>query len=436
MNSSRFSRAQAPVWALIYPFILTCLFSLLTLPTQAGDWPQINGPTRDGHAAKDEKAVDPTKAPSLSWKHPVGEGFAGPVVSGDACYVFHRKDRQEVLQILDRKTGAIRHETAFASTYRGGVNSDRGPRCVPIVQSKQVFLFGASGELHAVDATTGKAQWSRNAYGDYKGQEGYFGAGATPIVVGDLVLVNVGGRGGAGVVAFDTATGKTRWKTGDERASYSSPVRFSMPSQAAKSATSAGDQVIFITRMNCLALNATDGSPLFRIPFGKSGATVNAAMPLVVGDRLFLSSSYGVGARWIDLKATKTADASLWSNDETLSSQYASAVHIDGRLYGTHGREDIGVADFRCVDAASAKILQEETGFGMSHIIVLEKKQLLILQLDGTLKIAEVTPTGFTMQASHSLANGLTRSMPAYANRQVLLRNNEGDDSELFCWEF
>jgi len=50
-----------------------------------------------------------------------------------------------------------------------------------------------------------------------------------------------------------------------------------------------------------------------------------------------------------------TTAKTLWSNDNTLSSQYSTPVEHNGFLYGIHGREDVGVAELRCIETATGK---------------------------------------------------------------------------------
>src|SRR6185295_9030292 len=102
-------------------------------------------------------------------------------------------------------------------------------------------------------------------------------------------------------VALDLASGRTLWKSTDELASYSSPA----------AATIDGERhVVFVTRLNVVSVDPHSGNVRFRFPFGARGPTVNAATPLVLGDHLFVSSSYGVGARWA--KIDKGGAKELW----------------------------------------------------------------------------------------------------------------------------
>ena len=115
-------------------------------------------------------------------------------------------------------------EASFPAIYRGGVDPDLGPRCVPVVRGDRVIVYGAAGDLHAVAVDDGRTLWSRQLGTDYRADEGYFGAGSTPLVVDSLVIVAVGGQPDAGLVAVGLDDGKTRWAAIDSEAAYASPV--------------------------------------------------------------------------------------------------------------------------------------------------------------------------------------------------------------------
>ena len=401
-------------------FLLGCLLSIsLTLTSRAGDWPQILGPNRDGKAVGESLPDKLPDTPTVAWEFKCGEGFAGPAVANGVVYLFHRQGDQDILQTLDLKTGKPGWETKYPATYRGGINSDRGPRCVPTVQNNTVLLHGAGGHLHAIDATTGKAVWTRDTWRDFNGLEGYFGAGSSPIIFAKKVVLNTGGRGENGVAAFDLKTGKTLWQAVDERASYSAPIAWK-------------GQAIFITRLQTLAINPENGELQWQVPFGKRGPTVNGALPVVADGHLFLTASYGIGARWFKLPQGDGAPAEIWSGDKQLSSQYATPIYLNGFLYGSHGREDVGRASFRCIEAATGEVKWEQDDFGMTHVIGVGD-QLLIHRIDGQLQIATANPEGLKPKATWTLATAICRSLPAFSQGHYLYRINRETDSKLVC---
>ena len=411
----------APAFARLRLMVLIVSLSLCGVcdRAQAGDWPQILGPGRNGIAV-DEPAVDrwPAGGPKPRWEFPVGDGFAGPAVAGGKVIVFHRVDdpksgAQERAQCLDAQSGKSLWQTDFPTSYRGSISNDHGPRCVPLIDRETVYLFGAGGGLHAVSLAEGKKLWSRETAKEFAAPSGYFGAGSTPLLVGDHLIVNVGGRIGQGVVAFHRSTGKTVWASSDEQASYSAPIVAQVGNQP---------QVIMITRLNCVGLDPLKGRIAWSLPFGNRGPTVNAATPLVSGEHLFLSASYGIGARWIDL--SQQPPKVEWENDTTMSSQYSTSVLLDGAMYGVHGRDDVGDAELRCFDPRTGKVHWSQAGFGVATLI-LTQKTLLALKTDGTLELVQAVPDKYQPLGSASVFSSTTRALPALSNGVLFARDTE-----------
>jgi len=284
---------------------------------------------------------------------------------------------------------------------------------VPLIHDGYVYLHGAQGDLHCVSLETGQTRWSRPARKEFKSPEGYFGVGSTPIVEDGKLIVNVGGRTDSGLVAFSLDTGKTLWKAMDDRASYSSPT----------AATIAGERhVIFVTRMNCVSVDPANGKVRFQFPFGKRGATVNAATPLVFNDHLFLSASYGVGAVYAKLTPNKATV--LWQSDDVMSSQFSTAVYRTGHLYGVDGREDLGVARLRCIDAKTGKVLWTEDGFGMAALI-LAGDNLVILKTNGELVLAKPSPEQFNKLDSARIFKTPSMALPALSEGRLYARDTK-----------
>jgi outer membrane protein assembly factor BamB len=347
--------------------------------------------------------------------YPLGSGYAGPAVVGTQVIVFHRVGDVERVEALETTTGQSQWQADFPADYAGGYNPDSGPRCVPLVHDGRVFAFGASGRLHAVNLADGRHIWSRALAQDYEAPEGYFGAGSTPIVAGDKVLVNVGGRSGAGIVALDLESGETRWTSTDERVSYASPTSAMLHGEP---------HYLFLTRMNLVSIDAANGETRFAYPFGKSGLTVTATTPLVFDNRIFLSASYNIGAELLDVAADGKMRR-LWSGDNVLSSQYTTAVYSDGYLYGTHGREDSSqLAELRCVDAQSGKVLWKQPGVGVAHLIQAGDKLLVVQVQTGELLLVRAQSTGYQELGRVKISDDALRALPALSGGVLYLRTN------------
>jgi outer membrane protein assembly factor BamB len=169
-----------------------------------------------------------------------------------------------------------------------------------------------------------------------------------------------------------------------------------------------------------VSIDPSDGAVRFRFPFGARGPTVNAANPLILGDHLFVSASYGVGARWAKFSADDVAIE--WESDNVMSSQYTTCVAHQGYLYGIDGRQDVGVARLRCFDPTDGKIQWTEEGFGTGDLILAGGK-LLILKTDGELVLANPSPERFESLATARLFNTTTQALPALAGGRLFARD-------------
>jgi outer membrane protein assembly factor BamB len=391
--------------------VATCFFTAQA--ARAGDWPQILGPHRDGRAEGEQLIVWAPAGPETLWQTAVGRGFAGVAVSGGRLVLFHRLGGDLVAEARDAVTGKPQWKVTFPTKYASAISSDDGPRCVPLIHEQSVYLLGPGGELACVALDTGKQLWFRQIYQDFKAPDGYFGAGSSPLVEAGKLLLNVGGSGGAGLVALSLADGKTLWKATDEAASYSSPV-----------VATIGDvrHVVFVTRLNVVSVDPQTGAERFRFPFGSRGPTVNAANPLILGDHLFVSASYGVGARWAKIGARQATK--VWESDDVMSSQYTTCVENDGYLYGIDGRQDVGVARLRCIDPSSGKVQWTEEGFGTGNLILADGK-LLIVKTDGDLVLAEPSPQRYRQLASAKLSDTTVQALAALSGGRLYVRDTK-----------
>jgi outer membrane protein assembly factor BamB len=355
----------------------------------------------------------------VEWQVPVGRGYAGLAVAGGKAIVFDRHGDAEVVTAREASTGKELWTDKSAVKYESSIAPDDGPRCVPLVNGDWVYVLGAAGRLRALRLSDGSMRWQRELLKDFEIPPSYFGVGSTPVIAGDKLLVNVGGRG-AGIVAFNVADGSTAWKATDEGASYSSPTVATLNSGAPRSLA------IFVTRLNAVGIDAATGEVGFRFAFGQRGPTVNAATPLVIDGHLFVSASYGVGAVWA--KLARNAATEVWRSDEVMSSQYTTGVYRDGALFGIDGRQDLPPAHLRCFDPHTRKIHWTEESFGTGNLILAGDK-LLIVKTDGELVLAAADKSRFRPLARVQVLDGTAQPLPALANGRLYVR----DEKTLKC---
>jgi len=144
----------------------------------------------------------------------------------------------------------------------------------------------------------------------------------------------------------------------------------------------------------------------------------------VFGNRIFVTSNYGVGARFVEV--VPSGVKTVWENDESLSSQYTTPVEHNGFLYGIHGRQDLGVAELRCVELATGKAKWSEEGFGTANLIGVGDK-LLIQKTGGELLLAEARPDRFTTLATARIFpdGTIVQALPALSAGKLFVRDEK-----------
>lgn len=391
-------------------------------PAWCSDWPQFLGPTRNGvYAGGDLADTWPKEGPRVVWQKNMGHGFSGPAVAQKKLILFHRIADKETIDCLDARDGNPLWTFAYPTAYRDSFGFDDGPRATPSIAGGRVFTFGAEGMLHCLDFEKGAKVWSVNAKSEFAAPKGFFGIACSPLVEGDEVLLNIGGADGAGIVAFDTATGKVRWKASKDESSYSSPAAVTINGKR---------YGLFFTRNGLVAVDPADGKIQFQYPWKPPEfASVSSATPLVADDLIFLSASYGTGA--ILLRVKDNTVEKVWSAGDVLSNHYATSVLRDGFLYGIDGRTDPGMEpgpSLRCVELKTGKVLWKDESVGAATV-TLAGDQLLIVTEKGELIRAAASPNGFKPGARVEALPNHVRAYPALADGFLYVRSQ----NKLFC---
>ncbi|MBY0229405.1 MAG: PQQ-like beta-propeller repeat protein, partial [Gemmataceae bacterium] len=315
-------------------------------------------------------------------------------------------------------TGKPVWKHAYKTDYSDMYSRGDGPRATPTVAGGRVFTLGPGGVLTCLALKDGERKWSKDIVAAYDVKKAYFGVGASPLVVGKRLLVNVGGEG-AGVVAFDAETGKEQWKATDQQASYATPVHAELAGKK---------QAVFFTRLGLLTLD-DEGKVIHSKRWRpRIDASVNAASPVLLPDgHVFLSTSYRTGA--ILLKATKDGLEEVWKNDESLTCHFNTPVAVGDQLYGAHGRQEEG-AELRCIDWKTGKVRWKEEGFGCGSVLHADGK-LWLMSEKGELILAKPDADKFDVLSRAEALAGPVRAMPALAEGRLYCR----DDKKLVCWK-
>jgi outer membrane protein assembly factor BamB len=364
------------------------------------DWPIFLGPT--GDSVSSEKGIIspwPKEGLRIVWQRKLGTGYSMPVIHKGRLYQFDRVGDKERLTCLNSETGEFLWGYSYPSTYRDKYNYNNGPRCCPVVEGDRVYIHGAEGKLRCLEARTGRLIWDLDTFAEFGVIQNFFGVGSTPVIEGDLLIVQVGGSpkgsqrvpfdqlkgNGSGVVAFEKYKGIVKYKIADELASYSSPTL----------ATINGRRWCFVfARGGLIAFDPATGKVDFQFPWRCSELeSVNASNPLVVGDRVLITECYGVGSAL--LKVSPGKNEVLWSDikkrrDKSLECHWMTPIYHDGYVYGSSGRHPQD-AELRCVELATGKVVWRQPRLTRSSLLMVDG-HFICLGEDGTLRLLKVNP--------------------------------------------
>jgi outer membrane protein assembly factor BamB len=278
----------------------------------ASDWPEWRGPTRDGRSAETNlPARWSPQGENLAWRVPIG-GRSAPVAFGDRLYLLTTggdvAHTQERLVALDAASGKVLWERRF-SVYLSDVPQHRAAWASPTVdpETGTVYVFTVGAQLVAVSPDN-KVLWDRSLPEDYGAVTTHGGRTTSPIVHGDLVILNTLllawgdlNRPGNRYMAFDKRTGQTVWISSPQARHYD--TNYSTPIVAT------------VDGMTALVVGGTDGA--------FHAIKANTGEP-------------------------------IWRIDVSKRAILNSVLYRDGTVYLTHGEENIGTTEMGMVAALRA----------------------------------------------------------------------------------
>ncbi len=344
------------------------------------DWPAFLGPTHDAASTETCLQLDwPESGPKLLWSLAKGSGYASPAICGDYLVYFHRRGDEEEVLCLHPESGGFRWSVSYPSAYRDRYGYNDGPRASPVIEGGRVFTFGAEGKLHCLDLDSGRVLWKRDLLADFAVAPGFFGASATPLAIEEGLIVNLGAPD-ANVVCLNKETGATVWTADTEwGASYASPVPGVLHGKRRVLLFAGGESRP--PRGGLLCIDPADGAIDARFPWrSKKFESVNAASPVVIGQQVFITASYGTGGALLKFSEDLQAVEAVWTS-AGFGAHFNTPVHHEGLLYGFDGRHTRG-AELVCFRVSDGEQLwREQIHWQEQHV-----------QADGTETELEMSP--------------------------------------------
>lgn len=378
---------------------------------------QFFGSNRDGVVTGARLSRDwQTTPPRELWRQPIGAGWSAFAVVDGRAFTQEQRGEEEWVSCYELLTGRLlwsHKNQAHFSEWQGG----DGPRATPTVLDGRVYAIGATGILDCLEAETGQRIWSRDVLKENQLENLTWGVSASPLVFDDKVVVTGAAAAGPTVLAYARATGEPLWKSGTDKASYSSPLL----------ATLAGRKVVLSFNAGTLtAHDPADGAVL--LDYRWSGDKwPKAAQPVVLsGDRVFVSAGYGMGCSLLQIAATpegKLAATEIWKSVR-LKTQFNSVAMRDGYFYGL----DDGLLS--CVEVATGQRKWKDGRFGSGQTLLVD--DLILVQSEpGPVALVEAKPDGYRELGRLPALKSKTWNHPTLAGRYLLVRN----DREVVCYE-
>jgi outer membrane protein assembly factor BamB len=320
------------------------------------DWTSFLGPTHN--AVSTETKLSRMLPPPLVWEFPKGTSYSSPAVAAGRLAFIHRVGNEEVVECMDAETGAAKWQFKYGTVFEDRYGYNNGPRSSPVIDGTRVYTMGAEGKLHCLDIASGKVIWKHDLRVDYKVPQDFFGTAGTPLVEGQLLIVNVGAPGGPCVVAFDKSTGKEVWRAGKEWGpSYASPIPAVVHGKRRVFVFAGGESEP--PTGGLMSIDPATGKVDFSFPWrSRSYESVNASCPVIFDNKVFVSASYRTGGALVEIRPDFTHRV-VWTTQE-FGLHWNTPIYRDGYLYGFDGRNEPD-ASLACIDVTTGKAVWRET---------------------------------------------------------------------------
>lgn len=372
------------------------------------DWFQWRGPDRSGVIA-DEIAGSGSPRLSKVWDTEVGIGCASMVISGDRLITVGHEEGVDTVYCFNAKDG----RKLWAHQYPAEllpINYEGGPAATPTIEGGMVYVYSREGRLLALDLNSGELKWQVDVTESLGGEPPRWKYSTSPLVYDGKVIVDVGGPN-ASTVAFDKNSGDVVWKSGNDKAGYSSPILLPVGGKP---------RIAMFNEYGLVLFDPSSGAQTGRFRWETSYG-VNAATPIVIGDGMvFISSGYGKGSAM--LRVSDGSVDEVWANNE-LQSQFSTPVYSKGVIFGY----DTGKKRFKALNARTGEVYWETGDYGKGGTVVMAGSTLVLLEELGELFLTRPTATGLQTLAKVKALRPKSWVAPAIHDDLIYVRNNRGD---------
>ncbi|MBL8177530.1 MAG: PQQ-like beta-propeller repeat protein [Bryobacterales bacterium] len=368
---------------------------------RAAFWTDFRGPRRDGVAA--EQKIHTGWPLKPLWKQPIGGGYASFVFGDGRAYTIEQRREKEFVTAYALETGKELWAHSYPAFFQESMGGD-GPRATPTFHQGRVYSMGATGEMRALEAKSGRVIWEKNILSENGASNLTWGMCAAPLIVDGKVIVQPGGPNGASVVAYDTETGRKVWGSLDDAQAYTSPMLVTLDGKR---------QILTVTAKRAVGLDVETGKLLWEYPW-VTQYDVNASQPVVVGsDQVLLSAGYGHGSGLITVRGGQAVK--VWENNR-MKNRFNSGVQMEGYLYG------LDESIFSCIRISDGEQMWKAGRYGYGQVIAVGE-HLIVLTEQGELVLVKPSPKELVEVAKFEAISGKTWNVPAIDGGILLVRN-------------
>ena len=392
-------------------YLIGAVLSAEAADHSTAEWAQWRGPNRDGISSETRFLKNwPQEGPKVLWHIPLGDGYSGISIAQGKVYTMFADGNDEFVVCLDASDGV--EIWRFRSGAKFTEQRGDGPRSMPTVHGDSVFALGAEGKLYALNARDGTKLWSHNFVEEFDSKIPTWGFSSSPLIEGNLVLVEAGGKDGKSIVAFDKKSGDMVWTTHTDEVGYSSPIAIDFGGVR---------QSIFLTSKTLLSLAPENGDIYWKYPWPEG---INIATPIFIpDDKIFISASYDKGAVLLRMTTDENGIGveEIWKS-RVMKNHFNSSVLQDDYLYGFDN------AILTCIEVNTGKEQWRQRGFKKGSLLLADD-HLIILGEGGKLALAEANPNEYREKARFQLFDDKCWTVPTLAGGKLYLRNQK----EMVC---
>ena len=362
-------------------------------------WPHWRGPNRDGIAAEAGWALS---SDGPRWSADLGLGYSAVSIADGRLFTQgHDPDAgEDTIFCFDPVTGEELWTHTFAAPTMKMAHTG-GSLCTPSIDGDKVYVSSRIGLMFCFDAASGEIVWQQDLKEEYDLQIPTWGFAASPLVLDDMIVMNMGK-----VIALDRG-GKEIWKTKDYGHAYATPELFEFGGKP---------HLAVFSGKGLVVLDQKSGAER-AVSEWKTSYDVNAATPVVIGDRIFISSGYNTGCSMLrfDGKSLET----LWTNKE-MRNHMSGCVLFEDHLFGVD--ENL----LKCLDL-DGNVKWSQRGLGKGAILLADGK-ILMLSARGQLVVAEASTEEYVELARQDVfeRGGRQWTTPVLAGGLIYCRNSQG----------